>query len=207
MTQVSNKFTLIVIDCQNDFSRKDGKMYIKNADKIIENIVNFIEENKNKIHKVIFTKDNHSPKHMSFKKNGGIWPEHCIAETEGSMINQDLIDVCEKNNLLYNFLNRGEVDNFEEYSSSLYSEHADCAFIQKTLTDMTKIYTDDIVICGMPGETSVAASANGLIEQLGQNHVSIFIDGIANIDSNNEIMKIIEDNVDVNIIYNSSTKF
>ena len=59
----------------------------------------------------------------------------------------------------------------------------------------------------MPGETSVAASANGLIEQLGQNHVSIFIDGIANINSNNEIIKIIEDNVDVNIIYNSSTKF
>ena len=40
---------------------------------------------------VYFTRDWHPQDHISFKTNGGIWPEHCIQETYGAELHKKLL--------------------------------------------------------------------------------------------------------------------
>ena len=193
-------FTLLIVDCQNDYTSPDGKMHIEKSDKAISNICKFIVKNKENINRIIFACDNHSPKHRSFRKNGGEWPEHCIENTFGSKINSELVKTCKDLKLDYFVLNKGEVDNFEEYSASMYSEHLDGAFVLKTATDSRCVYTDDIVVCGMPGDVGVKATLEDLSKQLSPQNVYIYLNGVVSLDGNNEIMRFLEDNVDVQIL-------
>ena len=39
---------------------------------------------------IIFTRDWHPPDHSSFKSQGGIWPPHCVQNTDGAKFHSDL---------------------------------------------------------------------------------------------------------------------
>jgi len=75
---------LLGIDLQNDFGHKDGKLYVKGS----ENIVDAINSNKFMeifgMGKIFWTKDFHPQNHCSFVDNEGIWPVHCVIGTWGA---------------------------------------------------------------------------------------------------------------------------
>ena len=76
---------LIVVDAQKDFM-KGGALEVPNAEKIlrpIHNIVNCFEYR-------FFTFDWHPKDHCSFKENGGQWPEHCVIDTSGSSLHDQI---------------------------------------------------------------------------------------------------------------------
>ncbi len=80
---------LIVVDMQNDFM-PDGVLPVPDADKIVPVLNNYIKLFEKKGNPVFFTRDWHPEDHISFKGFGGIWPPHCIQETEGAMFHPDL---------------------------------------------------------------------------------------------------------------------
>ena len=80
--------TLIIVDCQNDFIT--GTMSVKGAKNAVEEIKKFIKNHSKEIEKIIFTVDWHPHNHMSFKKNGGQWPSHCVQYTPGACIEPKL---------------------------------------------------------------------------------------------------------------------
>jgi nicotinamidase/pyrazinamidase len=77
---------LLVVDVQYDFM-PGGALAVKEGD--------FLAGPINKIRDafdfVVFTQDWHPADHCSFKKNGGIWPVHCVQNTKGAEIDNRLI--------------------------------------------------------------------------------------------------------------------
>lgn len=66
-----------------------GALAVENADDLIPVINSYIKRFENIAH-IIASRDWHPPNHMSFKKQGGLWPPHCIQNTAGAKFNPDL---------------------------------------------------------------------------------------------------------------------
>lgn len=196
---MDKKFTLLVIDCQNDFTNERGSMYVPTCERAIPNICKFIKNNAEQIDRVILTKDNHPENHCSFSRFGGGWPKHCVEGTWGNEIDKRIINVLEQNSVDYYMLNKGEVQSEEEYSASMYSEYIDGFFVLKTATDARKILTDDIVVCGVTGDYCVKETLLDIIGRIPEENINIYLDGVASIDST-EINNLIEEHFDIKII-------
>lgn len=82
---------LVVTDCQNDFADPEGSLYVTGADEVVA------EANRLTIaaiaagSPVFYTQDWHPPSTPHFKKDGGIWPVHCVAETWGAEFHPRLV--------------------------------------------------------------------------------------------------------------------
>jgi len=197
---MAENFTLLIIDCQNDFTSPDGVMYIPKSEKIIPNICEFINKHKDNISRVLLARDNHPKNHCSFRGHGGGWPQHCVENTWGAEINPNIIDVLEKQKIDYFILNKGEVADFEEYSTSSYSKFMDGTFVLQTATDAKRVIDDNIVVCGATGDFCVKETLLDLCKYIPKIQVHVFIDGIISIDDNTQIMNLLEDKTDIQIM-------
>ncbi|MGR9087278.1 MAG: isochorismatase family protein [Gammaproteobacteria bacterium] len=74
---------LIVNDVQNDFL-PGGRLGVPDGDKVIPVLNAYIDRFVRRQLTVIATRDWHPPNHGSFLQQGGPWPEHCIAGTNGA---------------------------------------------------------------------------------------------------------------------------
>lgn len=108
---------IIVVDYQFDFADSKGKLYVKDGEKLKLKIEKFISEVKKSDPNcfIVASKDWHSIDHCSFVKNGGSWPVHCIAGTNGAELYFD-------NSLVDLIINKGLNKNEEEYSCIKNSE-------------------------------------------------------------------------------------
>lgn len=90
---------LIVVDAQNDFM-PTGALAVADGHKITRPIRYF---NERQADLLIFTQDWHPANHFSFAEGtpeyrDGSWPVHCVQNTEGAAIDEDLIEFAEANN-------------------------------------------------------------------------------------------------------------
>lgn len=76
---------LIVVDMQKDFCYKDGALYIPNAESIFDTTARVVKTAREHI-PIIFTQDWHREDDVEFK----IWPKHCVMETTGAEIIDEL---------------------------------------------------------------------------------------------------------------------
>jgi nicotinamidase/pyrazinamidase len=74
---------LIVVDIQNDFL-PGGNLAVPQGDEIIPAFHLYLEAAKSKNLPVFASRDWHPQKHCSFKAQGGLWPSHCVADSEGA---------------------------------------------------------------------------------------------------------------------------
>jgi len=78
---------IMVVDMQNDFVEKDGKLYVgESVMKIIPNIQRTLTKAREKMVQVIYTQDWHREGDPEFK----VWPPHCVEGTVGGEIVQSL---------------------------------------------------------------------------------------------------------------------
>lgn len=197
---MNNKFTLLIIDCQNDFVNKDGSLYVQGSENVTNNIIRFINEHRDDIEKIVLTTDYHPKDHMSFIGNGGEWPTHCVADTWGSEIDLELHTAVIESGIPFRYLRKGEVVDFEEYSASMYSCHHDGLFVLKTATDAVQIPTDNIVVCGVAGDVCVLNTLNDLVKQVPEDNITVLLRGVASLDDGKAIDDFVETYVDVNIV-------
>ncbi|MDQ7037796.1 MAG: nicotinamidase [Aquificota bacterium] len=87
--KVSDVDALIVVDVQNDFMPW-GALPVPEGDKVVPILNEYISIFEKKGLPVFFTRDWHPENHISFKGHGGIWPPHCVQNTEGAMFHKDL---------------------------------------------------------------------------------------------------------------------
>jgi len=80
---------LIMVDLQNDFL-PGGSLAVPQGDKVIPVMNSYIKTMKDNSLPVFATRDWHPAHHSSFQEKGGLWPPHCIAETEGAKFAADL---------------------------------------------------------------------------------------------------------------------
>src|SRR4051794_35307337 len=76
---------LIIVDVQNDFC-PGGALAVAEGDEVIEPLHRLAGE----VEVVVATRDWHPDDHHSFTRHGGVWPDHCIAGTEGAELHPDL---------------------------------------------------------------------------------------------------------------------
>lgn len=80
---------LVVVDVQNDFC-PGGALAVKDGDEVVAPLNKFISAAKSAGLPIFFTRDWHPPDHMSFMSQGGIWPAHCVQDTQGAQFHPGL---------------------------------------------------------------------------------------------------------------------
>ncbi len=87
--RLTAKDALIVVDMQRDFM-PGGTLPVPEGDNIVPRLNQYIRLFFERGLPVFFTRDWHPPDHISFKDQGGVWPPHCVQDTEGAKFHPDL---------------------------------------------------------------------------------------------------------------------
>lgn len=107
---------ILVVDCQYDFI--NGSLACENSEEAVKGIIALINANPDA--KVYYSADWHSDNHFNHIKNGGIWPDHCIANTRGAEFHEnfytDIKNPAQRPNENNIYL-KGTDDFHEEYSA------------------------------------------------------------------------------------------
>jgi len=74
---------LILVDVQLDFL-PGGSLAVPRGDEVVPALNHYIAVFRRLTFPVVATRDWHPPDHSSFKAQGGIWPPHCIAGSDGA---------------------------------------------------------------------------------------------------------------------------
>ena len=91
MERYDTKTALLVVDMQNDFADPSGSLYVPGAEKIVEIINHEIEQATLAGARVVYSQDWHPESTPHFQKEGGTWPDHCIAGTWGAEFHPRLV--------------------------------------------------------------------------------------------------------------------
>lgn len=84
---------LIVVDVQNDFADPSGSLYVDGGEDVIPFINTQIERALRAGATIVYSQDWHPETTPHFKKDGGIWPVHCVGDTPGAEFHPDLLVV------------------------------------------------------------------------------------------------------------------
>ncbi|MCK4536156.1 MAG: nicotinamidase [Desulfuromonadales bacterium] len=74
---------LIIVDVQNDFL-PGGSLAVPDGDAVIPPLNLYIDTFHGRGLPIYATRDWHPADHCSFREQGGAWPPHCVAGTEGA---------------------------------------------------------------------------------------------------------------------------
>lgn len=80
---------LLVVDVQNDFL-PGGSLGVPDGDAVVPVLNRYIQAFADRDLPIFFTRDWHPENHCSFQKQGGPWPPHCVAGTDGAAFASEL---------------------------------------------------------------------------------------------------------------------
>jgi nicotinamidase/pyrazinamidase len=81
---------VLVVDVQNDFADPGGSLYVDGGEQVIPLLNVEIDRALEAGASVVYTQDWH-PRHTPhFRKDGGIWPVHCVRRSWGAELHPDL---------------------------------------------------------------------------------------------------------------------
>jgi nicotinamidase/pyrazinamidase len=78
---------LVIVDFQNDFT-PGGALAVPDGDAVAPRLNELVASGRFDL--IVATRDWHPPDHSSFAAQGGPWPVHCVAGTEGAELNAAL---------------------------------------------------------------------------------------------------------------------
>lgn len=90
MADYDDTTALIVVDVQNDFADPSGSLYVNEGDRVVPIVNEEISRAVASGTSVIQTQDWHPAVTPHFRKDGGIWPTHCVRQTWGAEFHPDL---------------------------------------------------------------------------------------------------------------------
>lgn len=165
---------LKIVDPQNDFIT--GSLAVKGAK---EKMMKLAESDLTKYDFVYVTMDTHPKDHCSFKENGGIWPTHCVYDTNGWKIPEYLSDALENVNCVSCFRKGTEVDK-EEYS--IFDNEKDGFMLYTYIKEMASQEDVYIDVCGIAGDYCVLETIKGLRNFMDDKYIKVLTEFTASID-------------------------
>lgn len=158
--------TLIIVDPQNDFIT--GTLSVGGAVEMMNNLSEHLSEIK--VDHIIVTMDAHPINHISFEKQGGPWPAHCMKYSWGAAIWAPLFQELSRHSAEVLFLEKGVEINKDQYSAF----EAD---FPEFLNESEIIY-----ICGIAGDICVLNSLKDLIGHGLGDHMMVIEDASPSLD-------------------------
>lgn len=80
---------LLIVDVQRDFC-PGGALAVPDGDAVVPVLNQWIDAARDAGAAIFASRDWHPPDHISFQEQGGPWPSHCVAETDGAGFHPDL---------------------------------------------------------------------------------------------------------------------
>lgn len=87
--QLQDGDALLIVDVQNDFC-PGGALAVPDGDRIVPVLNAWIDRTVQAGIPVIASRDWHPRRHVSFKAEGGPWPEHCVQDSKGAAFHPQL---------------------------------------------------------------------------------------------------------------------
>ena len=81
---------LVVVDVQNDFAHPDGTLFVHGGDDVVARVNREVHAAVDGGAIVVYTQDWHPPDTPHFADRGGTWPVHCVRDTWGAELHDDL---------------------------------------------------------------------------------------------------------------------
>lgn len=164
--------TLVITDVQRDFYHPEGSLYVPGGELLPAKIM-AIADNYDK---VVFSLDWHPGDHCSFKENGGIWPAHCVAFTQGAGLADEFAALLVKgSDTVYDkvsFYFKGKNPQEEQYG----------AFPEGPVDFPWMEESDEIHICGIAGDYCVKETARNIINFGYADKLTVLLDCTVSID-------------------------
>ena len=168
------KRILLIVDPQNDFIT--GTLAVPGAK---EKMMKLAEYDFTYYDYVCVTMDSHPENHMSFKENGGIWPKHCVAYTNGWDMPEYLNEALKEANFVSCY-HKGTNPETEEYT--IFDNVEDGFTLDNQITDLLRDGNIEIDICGIAGDYCVLETLKGLRNIVGDRHIRVLSQFTASID-------------------------
>lgn len=80
---VSERDAVLIVDVQKDFL-PGGSLAVPHGDEVVPALNRYLALARRSRMPVFASRDWHPRNHCSFRAQGGIWPEHCVAGTPGA---------------------------------------------------------------------------------------------------------------------------
>ena len=161
---------LVVVDVQNDFC-PGGALGVRDGDAVIPALNGHIDAFLRQGDVIFVTRDWHPQVTRHFKKHGGVWPVHCVRDTQGAAFHPGL-KVPEEAIVL----SKGTDPDKEGYS--VFSARDDKGVGFETL--LVTLGIKELFIGGLA--TDYCVKATGL-EALGKGYeVTILVDAVRGVD-------------------------
>ena len=190
------KRILLIVDPQNDFIT--GPLTVKGAKEKMMKLADYIEDEGCKYDYICITLDTHPEDHCSFKENGGIWPKHCVVDTNGQNTPEYLEDAMQfigaGKKIYFGYYYKGTESDQEEYS---IFDSEDGYTLSEQITDLIKEHDVYIDICGIAGDYCVLETLKGLRRIIGDQYIQVLTQYTASIDGGEKLRDYIKDN-DIN---------
>ena len=171
------KNILLIVDPQNDFIT--GSLAVEGAKEKMMKLADYINGDHPSYDYVCVTMDTHPENHSSFKEYGGIWPAHCVYDTNGWNFPEYLNEALKNANFVSCYHKGTEVDK-EEYS--IFDNEKDGFMLRTQIKELARqedVYVD---VCGIAGDYCVLETIKGLRKFIGDDYINILWDYTASID-------------------------
>lgn len=151
---------LLVVDPQIDFI--SGSLAVPGAEAAMNALAESLSKAGHAYAAKVATCDRHPYDHCSFVEEGGPWPRHCVADTEGAAIWPGLVRPLFETAGPCRVLHKGEAREREEYS--IFQNPAS----RKEILDLAAaLDATGVDICGIAGDVCVLATLQDGVELLG----------------------------------------
>ena len=179
---------LLLVDVQYDFIT--GSLAVEGAPTVMDGLAQYIgEQPEGKFDAVVMTADHHPADHSSFKDFGGIWPAHCVQNTEGASIYQPVLEAVKKHDAEAPILTKGDNVAVDEYSIL-----ANEASAKKLLAMIEEKGIEEIYVAGLCGDYCVGNSIKDLVAAGHGDKIRVLTRYIGNIDDGSTLRTIIAEN-------------
>ena len=178
--EVKAERMLIIVDPQIDFTT--GSLATAKGpeamDRLAQAIDNGVLDNYTW---VIVTQDAHPTNHCSFVENGGVFPPHCVQETEGMNVypslEKALVDSHFGN---YHFMTKGDLADKEEFSIFQNARSSE----KLTYIIKEEIKFEGIDVCGIATDYCVYETVKDLMNIYPAKQIRVVTNCIAAVDDN-----------------------
>lgn len=182
-----SKRMLLIVDPQVDFIT--GTLPVAGAEERMKMLGEYLREKGAEYAQIVITSDWHPANHSSFSAHGGQWPAHCVQNSQGAAITDDVYQPAIACGAAVKVLTKGTEVPTEEYS--IFANAVSSPELCKMVNDNN---LEGIDICGIAGDYCVLNTAKDALKIFGKEKINILTDFVASIDDGTTLNTFISEN-------------